>query len=270
MLQRHKRYQRGMSAITTILAISGVGVMLLVVFLLLASSPSSDNNQDAASTEDTSTTTEPAFIRLPDNSRLYENQQYGLSFAYPDSFGELTENNASSGNILFRAESALANGKPVGNGKALMNGRLGVYVYSKDDFKMLVSSPGVFATPTKTGNDITWKISAVGNTNKDVQIGDAYNADTTRSQSGITVFTMPLLSNNTLLGRLVFESGDHYILIALPYASRADGGALTETDAAAYNVVLANIAKTIRIPSATSEGTDTTSNATDTTTTTDD
>ena len=170
-------------------------------------------------------------------------------FAYPDSFGKLTANTV--GNIdtmIFKAESALADNKPVGGRGTVINGKFGVYIYKRSEFKIVARRPDVAVAPTKTGNDTTWKIVSRGSTVQDISVGDAYQVKSVRSQTGITVFDFSLNDGTSILGRWVFESGDNYILIAMPSVNKLDGTALSNADSAAYNVIGNNIARTVRLP----------------------
>jgi hypothetical protein len=101
--------------------------------------------------------------------------------------------------------------------------------------------------PTTTGNDTTWKIVS-GDVGSTYTLGSPFKVDSVTSQTGVKVFQFPLKQTDRLLGRLVFQSGDYYVLIAFPYAHRPDHGTLSQSDIAAYNTILSNIAKTVRTP----------------------
>jgi hypothetical protein len=256
--------QSGLGTFAMIGALVGLGVVFLTVFFIANSSPkvttkSSTATQTTPSATDTTAPKEPPFIRIPENSKVYSNSSYKFMFSYPDSFGDLTDSSAVSGTVLFRAESALAAQKPVGNGKAVMNGKFGAYLYKKSDFKIVIQLPDVSVAPTKTGNDTTWKIVSRGTTGQDISIGDSYPVKTVKSQTGIPVFDFGLKNSNTLLGRWVFEAGDNYILIAMPTVSKTDNSPLTDADLAAYNVIGSNIASTVRLPSTVPTASSTTS-----------
>jgi hypothetical protein len=125
-------------------------------------------------------------------------------------------------------------------------------VYPKDSFKIIVGDPNILVAPTKTGNDTTWKVVSIDKTDKDVAVGDAYTISTVKSQTGVTVFDFSITQGTSRVGRLVFEDGDNYILIAMPAVSNPGDSALTDGDLAAYKIILSNIAKTIRVPSTSS------------------
>lgn len=247
-IMRSRLYrQGGFSTIAAIAAIVGLGVAFLTVFLLATSDNSKNppTEQNNTEQEEESSSNEPPYIRIPENSKIYQNTTYGFSFAYPDSFGELT----TSGDDSFRAESALATQKPIGNGTAFMTGALSVLIYKKADFKVTVSSDDVSVAPTQTGNDITWKVVSRGNSNQDITVGKAYNVKSIKSQTGIPVFDFTYRpSSNFALGRWVFASGDYYVMVSLPSVSKPSGENLAESDISAYTIVGNNIAKTVRVP----------------------
>lgn len=243
--------QGGLSTFVTIAAFVGLGLVFFTIFLLSTSGGQNGannqaNNQDQGEETDSN---EPPFIRIPENSKVFQNDTFGFTFAYPDSFGELTilNNGSSSSSEAYRAESGLAAQKPVGNGTAVMNGRLGVYVYSKENFKVVINNNDVTVGPTKTGNDTTWKIVSRGSSSQDISIGDAYNIKSIKSQTGVTVFDFAYSpASNFKLGRWVFEADDKFVMITLPSVTKLDGSTLSEDDQAAYTTISANLAKTVR------------------------
>jgi hypothetical protein len=247
--------QAGLSTIATIAAFVGLGLVFFTLVLLTSSSnnpvdqqPSSQNPTTEESTDD-----EPPYIRIPENSRIYQNETFAFSFAYPDSFGELVtiNNGAAATSEAFRAESGLAAQKPVGNGTAIMNGRISVYVYNKDNFKLVVNNNDVSVGPVKTGNDTTWKIVSRGSSSQDISIGDAYSVKSVKSQTGVTVFDFAYTpGSNLTLGRWVFESDDRYVMVAMPAVSKIDGSNLESTDIEAYKTIGNNLAKTVRAKAA--------------------
>jgi hypothetical protein len=255
------RPQAGLGTVGVIFAFIGLGVVFLIIFFLSNSGrPTNQNNngqqnQQAQASQDTATSTsEPLFIRIPENSRIYKNTTYNLMFAYPDSFGELTTTDSATTSIdsvIYRAESAVAVKKPVGIGTAFLSGSLGVYLYKKDSFKITINNSRTFVAPAKTGNDTTWKVVDKGTTSQDISIGDSYQAKTLKSQTGIPVFDFTLkTSSSSVLGRFVFELKDYYALIAMPNVSKTDGTPLTDNDISAYNIIGYNMAKTVRVPPA--------------------
>jgi hypothetical protein len=262
--------QRGASPFVAIMAFVVLGVVFLGLFFLSTSGGKKADNTTASDTATTDTTTsnEPAYIRIPENSKIYNNETYKFLFAYPDSFGELstTDTNSNTTNgVLFQTQSALAAQKPIGDGTAFMNGRLAVYVYTKQDFKMVVNANDVSVAPTTTGNDTTWKVVSRGSSSQDVSIGDSYAIKTIKSQTGITVFDFTYRPSTTLaLGRWVFAAGDNYVMVTLPAVSKPSGDALTDSNASAYDIIGSNIAKTVRVP-ATKASTDSTSSSTSST-----
>lgn len=253
--------EAGLSTFATIGAFVGLGVVFLTIFMVslsgsgpkptdtTAGTGQTDQSQSDTSTSGTAQTAakEPPFIRLPENSTTYANTAYNFRFGYPDSFGKLQEFSTPSSIVIFRAESAMAAQKPIGSGKAVLNGKFGAYVYKKSDFKIVIQLPDTAVTPAKTGNDTTWKVVDKG-TAGNLSVGDAYPVKSTKSQTGIPVFDFGLKNGESLLSRWVFESGDHYILIAMPTITKTDGSALTSNDLAAYNVIGNNLARTVRVP----------------------
>ena len=261
--------QSGVSTVATIAAFVGFGLIFLVLIILTISSggkkDAATNDQKQTSDDSqASTSNEPAYIRVPENSKIYDSKTYGFLFAYPDSFGDLTAKttNTSGASDFYQAESGLAAQKPVGNGTAFMNGRLGVYVSSKEDFKISVNSQDVQVAPTATGQDVTWKIVSRGNSSQDMTIGSSYTVKSVKSQTGIPVFDFTYRPSGSLaLSRWVFAAGDKYVMVTLPSISKPSGDNLTDQDVAAYTIIGNNIAKTVRVPSANTK-TDTTSTGT--------
>jgi hypothetical protein len=261
MSSSHQR-QSGIGAVAAIIAFVALGVIFLILFFLTSpKSSNKDNNttnqsngqQNQSADQPSASSSEPAYIRIPANSKIYKNSTYNFSFAYPESFGELTETSQSfnSQNDAFHAESARVEKRPVGIGTAYMTGNLGVYLYKKDDFKIVINAAGTFVAPTKTGNDITWKIVDKGATKQDISVGNAYQAKSIKSQTGIKVFDFTYkLSSSIMVGRYVFELKDNYAIIAMPNVFKPDNSALSDGDVAAYNIIGANIARTVRIPPA--------------------
>ena len=247
--------QRGMGTIAMVVILVFLAVVGLGLFLLSISSNSNKQGQTGDDTNKTDTTdqdaasTEPPFIRIPENSLIYKNSTYGFSFAYPSSFEKLSDISASTepGGYIAAASSAPAIGKPIGTTGAVLTGMLGVYVFNKDDFKMLIGNPEIFVGPAKTGDDTTWKIVSLGKTTQDIKVGDAFPVKTITSQSGVKVFNFTSQNVGVLLyGRYVFESGDNYVMVTLPALNLPDGRAATNADFTAYNIVGANIASTVR------------------------
>lgn len=265
--------QSGLGMIAMVGVLIGVGVVFLSIFLFAnaGTNRGTDTQDPQAGTEQqASTSNEPPFIRVPDNSLIYKNDTYKFSFAYPNSFSKLTDDTSPSGSaaLTFKSESALASQKPVGTSGAVLTGKFGVYVYSKNDFKILVGDPNIYVAPTKTGNDITWKVVSTGSTTQDVSIGSSYPVKTQRSQTGIPVFNFALNKSTETYGRYVFESGDYYVIIALPVVRLPSGGALSASDLAAYNIIGANLGSTVRVQSTTtSTSTSTSTNDTNSGTT---
>jgi hypothetical protein len=253
-MQSSSYRQGGFSTVAAVVAIIILGIAFFTVFLLATSGGTKDSpsNQDnSQQPEEESSGNEPPYIRIPESSKVFQNDTYGFSFAYPDSFGELKVNNTASQGDGFRADSALATQKPVGSGTAFMTGSLSVLVNKKADFKVTVNSDDVSVAPTKTGNDITWKIVSRGNSNQDISVGKAYDVKSVKSQTGIPVFDFTYRPAGSLaLGRWVFASGDNYIMIAMPSVSKPSGENLTESDVSAYTIIGNNIAKTVRVPDA--------------------
>jgi hypothetical protein len=251
-MRKANQRQAGIGMVVAVAGLIIISVIFLTVFLISSSgskTPNSNNqNQTNQNQAETSTSSEPSYIRVPENSLIYKNSDYNFMFAYPDSFGQLTQKTDNSSSAIFRVESALATQKPVGNTGAVMKGYLGAYVYKKEDFKIIVGDPNVFVGPTKTGNDITWKIVSVDKTDKDISVGDAYNVTTIKSQTSVTVFDFSHTEGTSMQGRLVFTSGDYFVLIAMPNVAHATGDALSKSDLAAYKIILTNIAKTVRVP----------------------
>lgn len=253
-MQSSSYRQGGFSTIAAIAAIIGVGIAFFTVFLLATGggSNNSGDQQNNNQQEEESASNEPPYIRIPENSKVFNSDIHGFSFAYPDSFGELAANDAASTQgDTFRADSALATQKPVGNGTAFMTGRLSVMVFKKSDFKVTVTSDDVSVAPTQTGDDITWKIVSRGSSNQDISVGKAYAVKSIESQTGITVFDFTYRpAGNLALGRWVFASGDNFVMIAMPSVSKPSGENLTESDVSAYTIIGNNIAKTVRVPDA--------------------
>lgn len=267
--------QRGASTFATIGAFIGLGVVFLGLFFLTTSgntkAPGASTGDTTGTTTDTtSTSSEPPYIRLPENSKIYKNTNYKFLFAYPDSFGDLTIQAGSTDSTsiggLFQAQSALAAQKPIGDGTAFMNGRMAVYVFSKDNFKVVVNSNDVSVAPTTTGSDTTWKVVSRGNTTQDLSIGDAYTVKSVKSQTGIQVFDFTYRPSSGLaLGRWVFATGDNFVMVALPSVSRPSGDNLSDGNFAAYDIIGNNIAKTVRVPDSAATSTDTNDDSTDST-----
>ncbi len=276
-MQPDYQRQSGFSTLAAIGAFVGLGVVFLIVFFMAGSTsrptttttnkPASD---DKATDTDTATAAkEPPFIRIPENSAIYNSEKYGFMFAYPDSFGTLTQGStAGIDALLFKAESALADNKPIGAAGAVLNGKFGVYIYKRSDFKIVAKRPDITVGPTKTGNDTTWKIVSRGTTVQDISVGDAYQVKSIRSQTGIPVFDFSLNDGTSLLGRWVFESGENYVLIAMPSINKTDGSALLNADSAPYTVIGNNIARTVRLPANSTSSTTKETNSTTTKTTT--
>jgi len=257
-----KNNQNGISSIAAISAIAALGAVMVVLVIITSNSFGSKaaNNNPPATTDDqqqaTTSSNEPPYIRIPDNSQIYNNDTYKFLFAYPDSFGDLTAKSSDtsvSGTSFFQAESGLASQKPVGNGTAFMNGRLTAYVYSKDNFKVSVNSQDVQVAPTVTGNDITWKVVSRGSSSQDLAVGSSYSVKSTKSQTSIPVFDFTYKPSGALaIGRWVFAAGNNYVMVSLPSISKPTGENLTDTDIAAYTIIGNNIAKTVRVQSTTS------------------
>jgi len=244
--------QAGLSTIAAVAALSAIMVLFLIIFLIANTgkkpSDNTNNNDQQNNSDQTAVTNEPPYIRIPENSFLYTNSTYGFSFAYPNSFETLIENPGSNDKMALRAESALADQKPIGNAGAVLNGHLGAYVYKKDSFQLTIGDPNVFIGASKTGNDTTWKIVSSDSTDSNLAVGKPYTSfKTIKSQTGISVFSFPLNNGKNLLGRIVFEAGDYYILIALPYVSRPNEATITSSDISTYNTIVENIAKTARV-----------------------
>ena len=114
------RQQAGISTIAAVAALSAVMVTFLIIFLLsnggTKDTPSTNNTNDTNSGSDAQASSEPPYIRIPQSSYIYSNDKYGFSFAYPNSFQGLKEDSGNTDTMLFRAESALADQKPVGKG----------------------------------------------------------------------------------------------------------------------------------------------------------
>jgi|GEM_PF-2085439 len=269
-----KLNQSGIGPVVAVAAIAALGTIMIVLVVISTSGSGSKNNDDTAPNdsqqqEDQAASNEPPYIRIPDNSKIYSNDKYKFSFAYPDSFGELTaKSSASSGTAdYFQAESGLASQKPVGNGTASMNGRMGVFVYTKNDFKVVVNSQDVQVAPTVTGNDITWKIVSRGNSSQDLALGSSYSVKTIKSQTGIAVFDFTYKPSGSLaISRWVFAAGDRYIMVSLPSISKPSGDTLGDSDVSAYTIIGNNIAKTVRVTATTpSSDTDSSNSSEDTT-----
>jgi len=258
--------QRGASTIVLVAALIGLGIVMLILLLLTTSNsgkkPGTDDTNKTANSDGTTTVSnESPYIRLPENSKIYKNSRYNFSFAYPDGFGELiAQENVSTGGSeggLFRAQSALAAQKPVGDGTAFMNGRLATYVYAKEDFKIVVNSSDVSVAPTVTGDDITWKVVSVGNTTQGTSVGDSYTIKSVKSQTGVKVFDFTYRPGGGLaLGRWIFAAGDNYVMISMPAVSRPSGENLSDNNFTAYDIIGSNIAKTIRVLQADTESAD--------------
>lgn len=257
MASSHQK-QDGFSTIAAVGALIGLGVVFLTIFLFANSGNSNNRIQSNKNpTEQDSgeqTASEPPFIRLPENSKIYRSQQYKFSFAYPDSFGELkdVQIGSSTNTIVDSAESASAVGKPIGGASAaVLNGKMGVYVYDKDNFKVVVQRPDISVAPTTTGSSTTWKVVSGGTANnKSYSVGQAYDIPVVKSQTGVTVFDFTLRDAGNVLGRWVFASGDYYVLVALPTVSKVSGTALEARDIASYTIIGTNIAKTTRVQAA--------------------
>lgn len=256
--QQQRQHQSGFGTIGIILAFIGLGLVFLVVFFISISGgdkPDTGQQQNNEEQSQETVSKEAPFIRIPENSKIYNSKDYGFIFAYPDGFGELTEKKTTSG-INLQAESALAVQKPVGNGTAFMNGKLSVTIAPKDDFKIAVDSSDTSVGPAKTGNDTTWKIVTLGSGTQSRAIGDSYTVSPVKSQTGIAVFDFTYKPAGSLaLGRWVFAAGDYYVMIALPTVSKPSGESLTESDVAAYVIIGNNIAKTVRVPAPATDST---------------
>lgn len=270
-MRSNSHRQSGYSTFTAVAAFVGLGIVFFAIFMFSLSggnkgANSGDQQSGTEQEQPTSTSNEPPYIRIPENSKIYLNETYGFSFAYPDSFGELTSKSESSGSAgeSYRAESALAAQKPVGNGATIMNGRLGVHVYSKESFKIVVNNNDVSVGPTKTGNDTTWKIVSRGSSGQDISIGDAYAAKSVKSQTGVTVFDFAYSpASNFRLGRWVFEAGDKYVMITMPSVSKLDASNLDQSDLEPYITIGTNIAKTVRVKATVATDTSNTSQPSD-------
>jgi hypothetical protein len=250
--------QHGISTFATIGAFVGLGVVFLTIFLIsLGGSKTTDKSSTKQTsvtnqTASTPTSSEPPFIRIPENSKIYANTQYKFMFAYPDSFGELSPSNNTptdaTSKTSFQAESLLASQKPIGNGTAQLNGKLGVFVYGKEDFKIVILNNDVTVAPVKTGNDTTWKVVSRGSTTQDIAIGDAVTVKTIKSQTGVVVYDFIYKpSSSIVLARWVFETGDNYVVVVLPLASKPDNSTLSAADTSAYSIIGSNIARTVRV-----------------------
>jgi hypothetical protein len=249
--------QTGISTIATIGAFVGIGVVFLIVFFIGMSGGSKNdttNNKQTTTNQstgtDTATASGPPFIRIPENSKIYNNAIYKFSFAYPDSFGELLAKSDTvtdgSLKVLGHDESATATKLPIGTTNAVLSGTLGVLVYAKDNFSVTVNN-GVTVAPTQTGNDVTWKIISRGTSTQDIALGQPVTIKTVKSQTGVTVFDFTSRPNAAIVqARWVFVSGDTYAMITLPLLNKPEQAAISDADMAAYNVVGKNIAKTVR------------------------
>lgn len=251
---QHHNGQSGLGTIGLVGVLVGIGIVFLTVFLFAnAGTDNKAANQGGQTGDQTNRTeaktNEPPYIRVPDNSLVYKNSTYKFSFAYPNSFSKLADTTAPGGSdaLKFKSESAIAAQKPVGTTGAVLTGKFGAYVYSKDDFKILVGDPEIFVAPTKTGNSITWKVVSTGATTQNIKVGDAFPVKTIKSQTGVPVFNFTLSKSTSSFGRYVFEAGDYYVIVSLPLASKPNNGPLSDGDLAAYNIIGTNLATTVRV-----------------------
>jgi hypothetical protein len=255
-------HQAGLSTIKSVAILSGIMVLFLIIFLLSSSGNKDKNNNNTDDqTNNSQSGNKESYIRVPANSLVYANDTYGFSFAYPDDFQQLTESTSSINLSLMSAQSRFADKKPIGNTGTVMNGQLGAYVYDKSSFKVAAANPNVVVSPIEKDGKTTWTITTSGSTDPKLFPGQLYSPQTTTSQSGVIVYLFPYYAKsdyatNSYQGHLVFALDNNYVLVSMPFLSKLDDTVLAKQDIAAYNVVLNNIAKTVRTFAGTSSSSD--------------
>lgn len=245
--------QRGTSTVKVVIAFIALGTVFLIVFLLSLSSTGPGSQQPSnAQQEATNTkkTNQPEVIRIPEGYKVYTSDTYKFSFAFPATFGDLTTDStvvSKDPKPRLQLKTNAVSKLPLAGSDALLNGSLAVHVYPRSSFKLTLTKNDVVVAPTTTGNDITWKVVNVGTATDGTEVGQSRQVPNSKSDAGVTVFDLALRNSSNSLGRLVFASGDSFVLIALPAVSKPNAADMTGSDSSAYNSMLSSISKTIRL-----------------------
>ncbi len=228
----------------SIAATSMVAITLFIISTSNSNKPSTATQQKTTETKEEETEESVGYIRIPNNYSAYVNKDFGFSFAFPTNFGVLEQKTTISP-MVFLAQSPLQVKQLYGS--SALDGSVEAYVYKKADFSIIARVPSTKVVPVKTGNDTTWKIASIATGTTDAKVGDAYTVKTYRSQTNVNIFDFTYGSNAYIIGRLAFETKDHYVTIKLPAITTP--GALTPNaaDLEDYRDMFGEVVKTIRV-----------------------
>ncbi len=237
--------QRGASNIKAIAIVVGVGLMLAFIVFVATSTPNSstdDSGQTTDTTAEGETSSSP--VKLPEGFKTITNKQYGISVAFPETWGSLTITSPANSSILQTKTKEVT--YPLGSSK--MFGNFSVSAYPLASFEVTPRFNGQTLSPSKNGDNIEWKVIKALASDPKYPVGSTYPVKSVTNPAGVVLHNFSRALDNRRQSAWAYESKDKIIFIALPPLETKDGTSPTGADLTSYDTFAKSVTDTITIP----------------------